>query len=116
MSRSAAVRLHQQLADLANRGNAAAAYRDCMAELIRTLIEIHHPVPSISIDTMSCDEHNVTRGPSTWRGDPDYDTCPHCTVTPITVCSSWGCEDYPCETIQAVAAALKLGTYDKVNC
>ena len=77
-----------------------------LPELVRALTAAHHPRESRSIDTLSCAEHNVTNGPRTWRDDPDYDACPHCVVTPITVCSSWGCETYPCATIRLLADTL----------
>jgi len=79
-----------------------------LAALIRALTAVHAPQESRSINTLSCDAHNVTKGPPAWRDEPDYDACPDCVVTPITVCSSWSCESYPCETTRAIATALGL--------
>lgn len=89
----------------------------CCAEgqlvaLIGALTNIHHPQESQSINTLNCAAHNVTKGPAAWRDDPDYDACPDCVVTPLTVCSCWSCEEYPCETIRAVATARKLSVED----
>jgi len=90
--------------------------RDCrcccasgtFAALIRALIAIHAPCESRSIDTLSCPEHDVRKGPSAWRSWRSDDACPTCVVTPITVCSHWCCEDYPCQTVQAIADTLGL--------
>lgn len=79
-----------------------------LAGLIGALVAIHHPRESSSVNTLSCDKHNVTKGPPAWRDDPDYEGCPDCIVIPITVCSSWGCEAYPCETITAVDSTLRV--------
>jgi hypothetical protein len=77
-----------------------------LVAVIRAVIAVHHPRESRSINTLDCPAHDVRRGPASWRDDPDYDGCPDCVVTPITVCASDGCERYPCETVTVVAEAL----------
>ncbi len=78
-----------------------------LAELVRAIIAIHAPHESCSVNTLGCDQHNVTRpGRLAALSTDDCKSCPDCAVTPITVCSSWGCEGYPCETIQAVTDTL----------
>lgn len=80
-----------------------------LAALIRALIAIHHPSYSSSINSQNCATHNPDNNTHrAWAAlrREDFDACPDCVVTPITVCSSWSCEDYPCETVQAVTAAL----------
>jgi hypothetical protein len=87
-----------------------------LGRLIGSLIDIHRPHESQSIDTLSCDEHNVTKpGRIVTFSTDDCESCPNCTVTPITVCSAGSCESYPCETIRAVADALQLGPVDAVT-
>ena len=62
-----------------------------LAALIRALIAIHPHHESRSINTLGCDEHNVTKGPQSWRDEPDYDACPDCVVTPLTLCWCGAC-------------------------
>lgn len=78
--------------------------RGTLAAVIHALVAVHHPRESRSINTLGCDAH---RG-HYWDGAVDHEACPDCVVTPITVCSSGGCEDYPCATIAAVGATLRL--------
>lgn len=79
-----------------------------LAKLIRALIEVHTPRDSHSINTLACDEHNVTKGPQRWRDRPDYAACPDCVLTPIVVCSGWGCCDYPCKNVLVIADVLGI--------
>jgi len=98
--------LHERLTKLAT--GSLGYIDDALADVLSALIEIHYPRGSRSINTLNCDEHNVTKGPPTWRDDPDYDACPNCVVTPLAVCACWSCDEYPCKTIRAVADALQL--------
>lgn len=113
--------LHQRLTEFAREDRvphdplcAATVDGSCrcaaglLAKLIRALIEVHAPRESRSINTLDCEAHDVTKGPPAWRDRPDYAACPNCVLTPIVVCSGWGCCDYPCKNVRVIADVLGL--------
>jgi hypothetical protein len=81
-----------------------------LAALIRALITIHRPQESAAINSLACSAHSPNTRPA-WAESRrvDFEARPDCVVTPFVVCSEWGCENYPCKTIQAVVDALGIG-------
>lgn len=81
-----------------------------LSATIRAVIAIHYPRTGRSINSLDCDEHNPNTNQAghlaASRQPGVFEACPDCVVTPYISCACWGCVDYPCETVVAVAGVL----------